>query len=559
MLKRFLILVLLLALPIVAVHAQGAPEQIQAALNALGTLIGRTVTLNDVYWSWAQETYNDGSLGCPKEGEMYAQVITVGYKFEFRVDGKIYDIRVSADQTNVRVCSVTDEAAQPTATPDIERARAISNALCPTPPEGITYMKTRLAPGVDAVVLPGLPNNLRDNPSVSANLLTQIPGDEAFQVVAGPTCDELGNLWWQVSYAGTSGYTVEGANGNYFVAPQTRGTIPAQRTPIAPTNITGLVEVARTYGAFNGGLAVSDADRVVLTGKLGSEGVWIYELGQFAQEARVLPADVLLTHAAFSESEELAGIVMVGAEDGTIRLWNTAPTASLIERVQLQSQREAVRAIAIHPDGSTMAAAGGLAITSENSLERDSFAIVIWNINTVSQSVVLRGHTDEVNALAWSADGAQIASASEDGTVRVWDTVTGAELDQFTYHTEPLQPVTALAWSPDGAWLAVGFADGSIQLNDRTGSVTDVVARASGSAVRGLAFNPDGTVLAQVGDDGITVLWDITNALGDAARHETLTDTIPTGALSVAFNADGTLLLVVGADNTLRVYGMSQG
>ena len=72
-------------------------------------------------------------------------------------------------------------------------------------------------------------------------------------------------------------------------------------------------------------------------------------------------------------------------------------------------------------------------------------------------------HTGEVTALAWSPVASMIASASEDGTVRVWDARTGVTC---LVERQACVAVRTLSWSPDGCFLAIGCDDNSIRVLD---------------------------------------------------------------------------------------------
>src|SRR5438270_426054 len=70
------------------------------------------------------------------------------------------------------------------------------------------------------------------------------------------------------------------------------------------------------------------------------------------------------------------------------------------------------------------------------------------------------GHNGSVIAVAFSADGRTLVSAAADGTVRLWDTQTGASIRSLSRSTTP---VRALAVSTDGA-VAAGSGDGVVRV-----------------------------------------------------------------------------------------------
>ena len=76
--------------------------------------------------------------------------------------------------------------------------------------------------------------------------------------------------------------------------------------------------------------------------------------------------------------------------------------------------------------------------------------------------LVLRGHANNVVDLGWSPDDAQLASASIDNTVCIWDAASGQRLQTLSVHTSF---VKGLAWDPVGTYLATQASPGGVSVS----------------------------------------------------------------------------------------------
>lgn len=79
------------------------------------------------------------------------------------------------------------------------------------------------------------------------------------------------------------------------------------------------------------------------------------------------------------------------------------------------------------------------------------------------EAVTCKGHADAVWSACWSADGRTLLSASADGTCRVWDPTTGAELRVFEWG---IGKIHAVVFSADGLLGAAAGADGKVVVWD---------------------------------------------------------------------------------------------
>lgn len=94
------------------------------------------------------------------------------------------------------------------------------------------------------------------------------------------------------------------------------------------------------------------------------------------------------------------------------------------------------------------------------------------NTSATARPDTLTGHVKAVSGLVFSKDGQLLISASEDGTVRIWDLATGASKSVLTREG---QEINAIAYAPDGQTLAIG------EYNGASGTIAEVVDISTGT------------------------------------------------------------------------------
>jgi WD40 repeat protein len=120
------------------------------------------------------------------------------------------------------------------------------------------------------------------------------------------------------------------------------------------------------------------------------------------------------------------------------------------------------------------------------------------------------GHTRGVNGCAFSPDGAMLASASSDNSLRLWDCATGRELAKLSLHADA---VNACAFSPDGSFIASASSDSRLIVWDVATKTRRLELSGHVGPVVDCAVFPDGQRIVSVGDDGFLITWDA--ATGD--------------------------------------------
>ncbi|HTV30604.1 MAG TPA: AAA family ATPase [Xanthobacteraceae bacterium] len=199
-------------------------------------------------------------------------------------------------------------------------------------------------------------------------------------------------------------------------------------------------------------------------------------------------------------------------------------------------EHDGVNAVAFSPDGSQIVSG------SEDK------TLLLLNVAT-GQSRRFQGHTSGVTGVAFSPDGRQIISASSglDRTVRLWDADKGSEITRFEQ-----DGAYSVSFSPDGRHVA--FDCGKMV------RVWDVVSgksrRLKGHTrpVRAVAFSPDGRYIASGSVDKTLRLWRATN--GRKIRHFEGHNWI---VEAVAFSPDGRYVGSGSWDGTVRLWDVASG
>jgi WD40 repeat protein len=281
-----------------------------------------------------------------------------------------------------------------------------------------------------------------------------------------------------------------------------------------------------------------------------------------------------IMRAAFTSSS-----LMTISQDRSVTIWDLSSGAEVA--TLSGNWIGEVAGIAFSPDGKRLAAA--IADNTHPTVE-------IWE--GTRRVLTLSGHTQKVWGVVFNREGTRIATSSSDGTVKIWDAVTG-DL-QRTLHNS-LAGVRELAINRDGTRLVTGSEDYTAKIwnvdtekvlrtlrhqgvvwgvafssdgrhvatasDDKTAKVWDIESESDqpiftmqhGGPVWKVAFSPDGKRIATASHDGTAKVWDAKTG------KELLTLTVNDQLWGISFSPDGTRIATASSDKTARVWDAKSG
>ena len=244
---------------------------------------------------------------------------------------------------------------------------------------------------------------------------------------------------------------------------------------------------------------------------------------------------------AYDPQGKRIATIVTGPDDGEtpqsaeVRIWDTRTGALL----HTWYDPGGLHRLAFHPHGTQLALA-----TVDGT-------VLVWDADTGRELSRRHSHRGCVWSLDFSPDGLSLASAGADGIILIVDTTTGAVRHKITASG---QDIYSIAFHPHRPIIASGGADAAVTLWDTS----------TGSRIRSLpghrqpvvcvAFSPDGQSLTSAGSNGNLKVWD----LASQRIIQTLTGESG-GVLHVAYSPDGRYLAQAGKDGSVRVWHLTTG
>jgi len=417
----------------------------------------------------------------------------------------------------------------------------------------------RLSIGEQGAVTPGQSNNVRDQPSREGEKIGEIPSGSTFDVLDGPVCADNFN-WWQVDFDGLVGWTVEGADNEYWVEPYTLPSPTPPPTAVPPTEIPTATPIPRVYSdpdpndqplTIGGQARVNTgADSLRIRENPNADSAIVAELSAGSVVTLLDGPQTVgdLIWWQVQTEDQQTGWAIEGIVEGLVSLQTLFPLCPY------PTNRIAFVAVEYVWESPEDEAAG------HRPYQRDNLYTVDVDGENTCNLTGFASTGSWFTEIAWSPDGSQIAfvNGAHIYTVRP----DGTDLRQLTRSGM----AASLSWSPDSRKIAYVFSSG--------GTNADVwVINADGSrpypvttsqtVKHYVRWSPDGSLLAyiettwgigrNIGNDQ-SILKVIAPEFGTALAITD--DTIPNLIFSADWDVTSQNLIFSAGDNLYNAEGI---
>jgi WD40 repeat protein len=250
--------------------------------------------------------------------------------------------------------------------------------------------------------------------------------------------------------------------------------------------------------------------------------------------------------------------VVTASRDGTARLWRISDgckTAQPIAVLRGHTDRlydvkfsnSGLQVITVSRDGTAMIWNLAERLAAEDLQTKGSFPEII----NISPSIVLSGHTSWVYSGVFSKDDSIVATASRDGTARIWSATEPKTVQRIAAHSSP---ITRVIYDRQGRRMLTGAHDGTVKLWDINSLTVLNSFEGHQSSITAADFDLNGQHIVTGDNDGRVILWNT-----EHSESPTILMDSSDAITSVHFSPDGKAILTTSKDKTARLFDSANG
>ncbi|CAM9182956.1 unnamed protein product [Ectocarpus sp. 13 AM-2016] len=269
----------------------------------------------------------------------------------------------------------------------------------------------------------------------------------------------------------------------------------------------------------------------------------IVEKQNIARSSTLLAPTMLLTGhqaAVYTLKFDPTGLQLASAgADRAIFLWDTRGECANYN--VLRGHKNAILELHWSPNSPTIITA-----SADKTLG-------YWDANAGKRKKTFKGHTGVVNSCSISRTGNLVASASDDGFVKLWDPRVRRSVAEFMNQYQ----VTAVCLSRDDQQVMSGGIDNEIKVFDVR--KLDIAYTMTGhtDTVTGLALSPDGNHLLSNSMDNSVIMWDVRPFVNQNRLEKTFHGIKHGGEknlLKCAWSPDGKMVSAGSSDQAVHIW-----